>query len=132
MTKELAHPAAGHISLSALFDALSDPLRRKIVQQLAEQGESNCSGFLELTSKTNLSYHLARMREAGLTRTRVEGTSYYVRLRVDELEERFPGLLGTVLASITAEERPAPARKTKVASKRVASKQGSARKKGAA
>jgi DNA-binding transcriptional ArsR family regulator len=37
------------------------------------------------------------LREAGLTRTRVEGTSRYVRLRREELHRRFPGLLESVL-----------------------------------
>jgi DNA-binding transcriptional ArsR family regulator len=42
---------------------------------LVEHGEENCSGFTSLASKTNLSYHLARLREAGVTRTRIEGPS---------------------------------------------------------
>ncbi|WP_220138734.1 hypothetical protein [Micromonospora robiginosa] len=39
------------------------------------------------------------LREAGPTRTRVVGTSRYVRLRRDELDRTCPGLLDAVLAA---------------------------------
>jgi DNA-binding transcriptional ArsR family regulator len=39
------------------------------------------------------------LREAGLTRTRVAGTSRYVRLRRDELDRLYPGLLDAVLTA---------------------------------
>ncbi len=42
------------------------------------------------------SYHLRLLREAGLTRTRAEGTQRFISLRRDDLEERFPGLLGVL------------------------------------
>lgn len=108
MDKELPHPGVEQISLSALFDALSDPLRRVMVARLARDGESTCSSFLPLGSKTNLSYHLARLRQAGLTRTRMAGTTRLVSLRTADLDARFPGLLDAVLASVAAEEPPAP------------------------
>jgi hypothetical protein len=38
------------------------------------------------------------LREAGLTNTRLDGTQRHVSLRRDDLEHRFPGLLGAVLA----------------------------------
>ena len=132
MAKELFHPLTEHISLPALFDALSDPMRCKIVAQLAQEGELMCSSFLEHASKTNLSYHLARMREAGLTATRIEGTSYFVRLRAEDIEARFPGLLQTLIDSILAEQRPATAKRAKKRSAPVgqrSSKQTAAREK---
>lgn len=107
MAKELPHPGTEQISLSDLFDALSDPLRRIMVARLAREGECTCSSFLPLGSKTNLSYHLARMRQAGLTRTRMEGTTRLVSLRTADLEARFPGLLDAVLSSVAAEESAA-------------------------
>ena len=48
-------------------------------------------------SKSTLSHHFKVLREAGVTRTRVNGTHRYVSLRGDELESRFPGLLRSVL-----------------------------------
>jgi hypothetical protein len=39
------------------------------------------------------------MREAGITRTRAEGTTRYISLRRDDLEARFPGLVDVLLSS---------------------------------
>ena len=54
---------------------------------------------LDLGSKTNISYHLAKLREAGVTRTEAVGTSRLISLRRADLELRFPGLLDSILAS---------------------------------
>ena len=59
----------------------------------------NCSQFLDLGSKTNLSYHLAKLREAGVTRSEAVGTSRLITLRRDDLDRRFPGLLDSVIAA---------------------------------
>jgi hypothetical protein len=40
------------------------------------------------------------LREAGVTLTTIEGRSRVVRLRRDDLETRFPGLLPSVLAAV--------------------------------
>ena len=42
------------------------------------------------------SYHLKLLREAGVTRTRAEGTQRLICLRSDDLESRFPGLVGVL------------------------------------
>ncbi|WP_338665546.1 winged helix-turn-helix domain-containing protein [Pararoseomonas sp. SCSIO 73927] len=98
MSKALSHPEAEAIDLSAVLDALRDPIRRAIVLMVAEGGEKRCSSFLGCTTKTNLTYHVARLREAGVVRVRIEGPSRIVSLRRDELDRRFPGLLGAILA----------------------------------
>jgi DNA-binding transcriptional ArsR family regulator len=103
MQRNVFHPTPEQISLSGVFDALSDPMRRLMVARLSEYGELNCSCFLDCGSKTAISYHLARLREAGLTATRVEGKLHLMRLRRDDLEKRFPGLLGPVIASALKE-----------------------------
>jgi DNA-binding transcriptional ArsR family regulator len=95
------------MSLSDLYDALRDPLRRQIIVMLADGQELSCSMFYELASKTHLSYHLARLRTAGLTNTRVAGTSRFISLRARDLEVRFPGWLRAVIASIRAESAAA-------------------------
>ena len=43
------------------------------------------------------------LREAGLTHTRTEGTHRFLSLRRDDVEARFPGLLGSVLAAAERE-----------------------------
>ncbi|MDQ0469503.1 ArsR/SmtB family transcription factor [Labrys wisconsinensis] len=105
MAKEIFHPTTEQIELSAVLDALSDPIRRSIVLGLAEIGEQNCSSFNGLSAKTNLTYHYVRLREAGITRTRIEGAQRLISLRSDDLEQRFPGLLPAVLAGARAERR---------------------------
>jgi DNA-binding transcriptional ArsR family regulator len=105
MARELQHPPVEKIGLSAVYDAFSDPVRRKMVLMLADDGEQNCSCFQELGSKTNLSYHFARMREAGLTLTRIEGTQRFMQLRTDDLDARFPGLLDALINSVREEKR---------------------------
>ena len=58
-----------------------------------------------LSPKTNLTYHYIRLREAGLTRTRIEGPQRLITLRSEDIEARFPGLLGAVLAGARSERR---------------------------
>jgi DNA-binding transcriptional ArsR family regulator len=99
MAKEIHHPTIDQIELSTVLDAMSDPTRREIVQRLVELGEENCSGFSEFGSKTNLTYHYARLREAGITSTRIEGTQRLISLRLHDLEERFPGLMTAILGA---------------------------------
>jgi len=101
--KPLQHPDPGQIALSDVLEALSDPIRRGIVQRLSQDGECSCSTFRAYASKTNLSYHLARLRTAGLVRVRPEGTCRMLSLRSDDVEARFPGLLQAVLASAGGE-----------------------------
>jgi DNA-binding transcriptional ArsR family regulator len=97
---ELPHPPAEAIDLAAVLAVLGDRTRLAIVGSLAEAREPlACGAFGGLGSKTKLSYHLARLREAGVTRTEVRGTSRLISLRRAELDQRFPGLLDSVLAS---------------------------------
>lgn len=97
MARALHHPPAGQLSLASVLEALSDPVRLAITLRLLDGGEDRCGAFGDLAGKANLTYHLARLREAGVTRTRIEGPYRYVSLRADDLERRFPGLLGAVL-----------------------------------
>ena len=47
--------------------------------------------------KSTASHHLKTLAQAGVTAEREEGTCKYVRLRRDELDRRFPGLLESIL-----------------------------------
>src|SRR5580692_8304044 len=97
MAKELHHPDRDQIDLSAVLEALSEPTRREIVMRLIEQGEAPCQAFDGYAPKTNLSYPDARLREAGVTRTRLAGPYRMISVRVDDLAARFPGLLDSVI-----------------------------------
>lgn len=97
----LPHPSTDQIRLPNVLAVLGDQTRLAIVRYLSERNtmRTNCSQFLELGSKTNISYHLAKLREAGVTRTEVAGTNRLITLRRAELDERFPGLLDSILAA---------------------------------
>ena len=103
MARELRHPERDQINLSAVLEALSEPIRRGIVLQLVEEGEAACMAFDDCAPKTNLSYHFARLREAGITRVRIDGPYRKISLRTDDLEARFPGLLETIIAAARRE-----------------------------
>jgi DNA-binding transcriptional ArsR family regulator len=90
----------------AVLQALADETRLSIVRELAGGGERLCGSFAPGLSKATRSHHLKVLREAGLTHTRIEGTSRYVRLRAAELDEHLPGLLASVLRD-RAPARPA-------------------------
>jgi DNA-binding transcriptional ArsR family regulator len=105
----LPHPHADQIALPNVLAVLGDPTRLAIVAELARKngGPVPCGHFMDLcSSKTNLSYHLAKLREAGITRTEAVGTSRFTTLRREELDRLFPGLLDSVVA---AAGNPTPA-----------------------
>jgi DNA-binding transcriptional ArsR family regulator len=97
--RHLHHPRIDEVSLPDVLHALSDPVRLQIVRALAEREEQSCSAVESSVSKSTLSHHFKVLREAGVTHTRVNGTHRYVSLRKEELDQRFPGLLGSVLAA---------------------------------
>ncbi len=95
----LPEPDIAAIELTTVLQALGDPVRLQIVRALAGAGAERTCGAFELpVSKATRSHHFRVLREAGLTRTRCEGTHRHISLRADDLEQRFPGLLRAVLA----------------------------------
>jgi DNA-binding transcriptional ArsR family regulator len=60
---------------------------------------------LEL-SKSIFSHHLRIAREVGLATKRIQGAKGYARLRKDDVDRRFPGLLDSILPADAA-TRPA-------------------------
>lgn len=95
--REAYHPDVGEIRLTDVLAALSDPLRVGLVRLLSDGEERGWGELRTPVTKSTLSHHLRMLRDAGLTRTRQEGTRCYVTLRRDDLETRFPGLLESVL-----------------------------------
>ncbi|MEU7802059.1 helix-turn-helix domain-containing protein [Micromonospora arborensis] len=95
-------PDLTDIPVTIVLAALADDVRLQIVRALAEGGEHACGSFDFGISKATRSHHLKVLREAGLTRTRAAGTSRLVRLRRDELDRLYPGLLNAVLNTRTA------------------------------
>ncbi len=95
-------PDLAAIEIATVLQALSDPVRLAIVRQLArceDGGELTC-GQLELpVGKSTCSHHLKILTAAGVIAEREEGTRKHLRLRRDELDRRFPGLIAPVLAA---------------------------------
>ncbi|MDX6640398.1 MAG: hypothetical protein QOF12_1409 [Solirubrobacteraceae bacterium] len=93
--EKIVHPDPSAFDLATIMRTLGDPVRLDIVRLLASEGEHSCgrlSATLGLPTSTS-SYHLRLLREAGVLRTRAEGTTRLISLRRDELEGRFPGLV---------------------------------------
>jgi DNA-binding transcriptional ArsR family regulator len=100
--RDLPHPAADDIELTAVLSALADPVRLHLMRGLwSESSSIDCSlvsSDVDVTAAT-VSHHFRVLRESGLTLTQVEGRKRYIEVRRDDLERRFPGLLTAVLAS---------------------------------
>ncbi|MGP4023976.1 ArsR/SmtB family transcription factor [Actinomadura sp. 3N407] len=95
--KQAHHPDLDEIGLVGVMGALSDPIRMGLVRVLADGRERGWGELRAPVAKSTLSHHLRVLRDAGVTRTRQEGTRCFVELRRHDLETRFPGLLDAVL-----------------------------------
>lgn len=95
--KQARHPGLEEMTLVAVMGALSDPIRVGLVRVLADGRERGWGELRAPVAKSTLSHHLRVLRDAGLTRTRREGTRCFVELRREDLNARFPGLLEAVL-----------------------------------
>lgn len=74
-------------SPTEIFKALGDPIRWKIIQQMAAVDELACSTLEDTlpVSKPTISYHTKILTQAGLIDTRKEGRNYYYTLRREVL-----------------------------------------------
>ena len=107
--RSLHHPRTEEISLEDVLHALSDPVRLKIVEAIADREEErNCSSVEASVSKSTLSHHFKVLREAGVTHTRANGTQRLISLRRDDLEGRFPGLLDSILVAARSVSQVTP------------------------
>jgi DNA-binding transcriptional ArsR family regulator len=97
-------PDLAGIALVTVLQALSDPVRLEMVRQLSlcpGAGELACGQLALPVSKSTVSHHLRVLHDAGVIAYRDEGTRKFTCLRREELDARFPGLLGSVVQSAT-------------------------------
>jgi DNA-binding transcriptional ArsR family regulator len=88
------------VEMVAVLEALSDPVRLEIVRQLGGGTELSC-GQLELpVGKSTCSHHLRILSSAGVISEREEGVRKFLRLRREDLDRRFPGLMESVLRGV--------------------------------
>jgi DNA-binding transcriptional ArsR family regulator len=94
--RQLWHPDLGEVTLERALSALGDPVRLSMVRTLQDGNEHLRGDFDVNVGPSTLSHHAKTLREAGLVLSRDEGTRCYMSLR-PEFEQRFPGLLRTIL-----------------------------------
>ena len=87
-------------TLREVLEALSDPVRLEMVRRLAHAGESvACADLYDSVSKSTASHHFKVLREAGLTERLTIGGQTHQRLRLDDLEDAFPGVVTSIVAA---------------------------------
>jgi DNA-binding transcriptional ArsR family regulator len=95
----LEEPAVADLRLEDVLAALADPLRLFIVRKLLVESDAYdhaCGWFGLDRPKSSLTHHFKALREAGVIRQRQYGLERRSRLRREDLEARFPGLLALV------------------------------------
>ena len=82
------------MTVNAVFEALSHPVRRKILS-LLRQGPRSAGDLAShfALSKPTLSVHFAKLREANLVSVERQGTSLIYHLNMSILEEALSGFL---------------------------------------
>lgn len=99
--RELFHPQKDQLNLSAVLDALGDPIRLNIIKNISDQGETTCACCNIDLEKSALSHHFKVLRESGLINVRLEGVQRFLSIRTDDLNDRFPGLIDVILNSLS-------------------------------
>ena len=98
---QFVHPSKEDIALAGLMNALADPVRLCIFKSLMnKKGCMSCSeasAAHKNMAKSTLSHHFRIMRESGLIRTTKQGVEHRNVIRKDEINDKFPGLLKTML-----------------------------------
>ena len=100
--KPIFHPPLEAITLEGIFHALSDPARAAIFAQITfSTCARNCTVSAQMTDraipKSTLSQHFKALREAGLIRSERQGVDMNNVSRWEEIEQRFPGLIPSIL-----------------------------------
>ncbi|WP_225095864.1 helix-turn-helix transcriptional regulator [Streptomyces sp. CoH27] len=104
--RALPHPAREELRLEAVLHALSDPMRLRIVRELAAgEAELTCSDFVLPVTKSTSTHHFRVLRESGVIRQVYRGTAKMNVLRRDDLDDLFPGLLDSLLAAAELQTR---------------------------
>lgn len=100
LPKRLPEPVVEDIRLERVMGVLAEPLRLTIVQRLllsSEAFDQTCGWFGFDRPKSTLTHHFKALREAGVITQRQYGLERRSRVRLEDLNTRFPGLVGLVL-----------------------------------
>ncbi|MDT0462977.1 ArsR/SmtB family transcription factor [Streptomyces gibsoniae] len=87
------------VAVLTALSAVADPVRLKLIRELAGSADwtRSCGSFDVPVGKAALSHHFSVLRGAGLVEQRDEGPRRVNRLRREEFDARFPGLLDLLL-----------------------------------
>ncbi|MGU3290886.1 ArsR/SmtB family transcription factor [Williamsia sp. M5A3_1d] len=99
------HPDIDEFDLGAVLHALADDNRRSVIAQLAAEpqgSEQFCSVFGLPWAPSTRTHHFRVLRTAGLIWQRDVGNGRMTRLRRDDMDRVFPGLLDSVIAADAA------------------------------
>jgi DNA-binding transcriptional ArsR family regulator len=100
---DVTEPPAEDFQLPRILAALADQHRLATVRYVARKGEACCGDVIAeaglAITKSTFSHHLRILREAGVLTKRIQGTRGYTQLRKDDLDERFPGLMDSIIAA---------------------------------
>jgi DNA-binding transcriptional ArsR family regulator len=89
--------------ITAVLQALGDPVRMSIVRGLALNGDPlSCGSFELAVTKSTLSHHFKVLKESGIIDAHYEGTRKMLSLRREDLDAVYPGLLDSVLRGAEA------------------------------
>ncbi|MEU5697178.1 ArsR family transcriptional regulator [Actinosynnema sp. NPDC020468] len=106
MARYLVQPPVEDIRLADVMRALSEDVRLRLVSVLADGEFHSCKPeeFEVGVHKSTLSHHFKVLREAGVTTTHLDGRNHSIRLRREDLNARFPGLLDAVLHELASRQ----------------------------
>lgn len=92
--------------LQDVLAAVSDPVRLEMLRRLDPDGTPvACSLLYDGISKSTASHHFKILREAGVIEHELVDGRTHQRLRLDEVEAVYPGVLRSILAATTPPAR---------------------------
>lgn len=105
--RPIPQPARESLTLAPVLHALGDRVRLELVRRAVANPESTCSVLADgldvpLSTLTN---HWRILREAGLISMTVDGRHRRIRVRTDDLRDRYPGLLDPILRLAVTESQ---------------------------
>lgn len=99
-------PGIADFDFERVLAAVADPIRLKIIAELASATKDLSCGAIELPIKTSTAtHHFTALRRAGVLHQYYVGTSRMNGLRRQEMEQAFPGFLDSVIAAATRRAR---------------------------
>lgn len=93
----ISHPSAESLTLERVCHALGDAGRLTMFKRIAASPGLACGAVCDVMPRSTLSHNTRILRDAGLIVSERQGKTLTNRVRTDDLEARFPGLLNLVL-----------------------------------